>query len=79
MDVDTIPTETEELCARYGLTPRECDVLHWLAEGKRDAEIASILNLNVRTVEQHVSVCLKKLNVETRTAACAEVWRKRIS
>jgi len=74
-----IPKETEQLCAHYGLTPRECNVLHWLAEGKRDAEIALILDLNVRTVEQHVSVCLKKIGVETRTAACAEVWRRRIA
>jgi DNA-binding NarL/FixJ family response regulator len=72
-----IPTTTQELCAGHDLTPRECDVLHWLAEGKRDSEIAVILNLSVRTVEQHVATCLRKLNVETRTAACAAVWRAR--
>lgn len=69
--------EIQQLAARYALTHREAEVLHWLAEGKRDAEIAVILNLSVRTVEQHVATCLKKLNVETRTAACAAVWRAR--
>ena len=61
------------------LTPREREILHWIAEGKRDSEIATILNLSVRTVEQHVRTCLRKLNVETRTAACAVLWRERKS
>jgi DNA-binding CsgD family transcriptional regulator len=61
------------------LTPREREILHWVAEGKRDSEIAAILNLSVRTVEQHVRACLRKLNVETRTAACAILWRERES
>jgi DNA-binding CsgD family transcriptional regulator len=59
------------------LTPREREVLHWLAEGKRDAEMSVILKLSIRTVEQHVGVCLRKLGVETRSAATAEVWRAR--
>ena len=61
------------------LTPREREILHWIAEGKRDSEIATILDLSVRTVEQHVRTCLRKLNVETRTAACAVLWRERKS
>ena len=61
------------------LTPREREILHWIAEGKRDSEIATILNLSVRTVEQHVGTCLRKLNVETRTAACGVLWRERES
>jgi DNA-binding CsgD family transcriptional regulator len=68
-----------ELSAEMALTPREREILHWVAEGKRDAEIAAILNLSVRTVEQHVRTCLRKLNVETRTAACAVLWRERKS
>jgi DNA-binding CsgD family transcriptional regulator len=64
---------------QVALTPREREILHWVAEGKRDGEIAAILNLSVRTVEQHVRSCLRKLNVETRTAACAVLWRERRS
>jgi DNA-binding CsgD family transcriptional regulator len=71
------PRKRRKSFVRERLTPREREILHWLAEGKRDAEIASILNLSVRTVEQHVRTCLRKLNVETRTAACAAVWRAR--
>ena len=67
-----------ESSAQAALTPREREILHWIAEGKRDSEIAKILNLSVRTVEQHVRTCLRKLNVETRTAACAAVWRANV-
>jgi DNA-binding CsgD family transcriptional regulator len=59
------------------LTAREREVLQWVAEGKRDAEIATLLGISVRTVEHHVHLCLQKLGVETRVAACAEVWRAR--
>jgi DNA-binding CsgD family transcriptional regulator len=71
------PKRNRESAARVALTPREREILHWIAEGKRDSEIAAILDLSVRTVEQHVRTCLRKLNVETRTAACAVVWRSR--
>ena len=70
---------SRELPTQAALTPREREILHWVAEGKRDSEIAKILNLSVRTVEQHVRTCLRKLNVETRTAACAVLWRERRS
>ena len=52
-----------------GLTRRECEVFHWLAEGKRDSEIARILSISLRTVHHHVSSILLKLDAETRTAA----------
>lgn len=60
------------------LTPREREVLHWLAEGKRDAEIAAIVQAKERTVKQHVRAILRKLHVETRTAAAAAAWRSRL-
>lgn len=57
-----------------GLTPREAEVLRWMVQGKRDREIASILNLSPRTVEKHAYNLFKKLNVETRTAAANHCW-----
>ena len=53
----------------HPLTRRELDVLKWIMEGKRNSEIAKILGISSRTVEQHVAKILVKLNVETRTAA----------
>jgi DNA-binding CsgD family transcriptional regulator len=67
--------KNQEPRGQMPLTPREREILGWVAEGKRDGEIATILNLSVRTVEQHVRSCLRKFNVETRSALCAAVWR----
>lgn len=53
------------------LTPREREVLHWLAEGKSNATIATILGIAPGTVKQHVESILGKLGVENRTAAAA--------
>lgn len=59
-----------------GLTSRQAEVMLWLAQGKRDAEIAEIIGCQVRTVNQHVQHILHKLKVETRTAAVAEAVRR---
>lgn len=62
--------------ARLGLTERECEVLHWLAQGKRDAEIALILAIAPKTVSKHVENLLRKLRAENRSAAVstARAW-----
>jgi DNA-binding CsgD family transcriptional regulator len=52
-----------------GLTRRECEVMRWIGEGKRDHEIATILGLSPRTVGNHAHNIFQKLKVETRTAA----------
>jgi len=52
-----------------GLTPREGDVMHWLSQGKTDAEIAALLTISPRTVHKHLEHVYVKLGVETRTAA----------
>jgi len=56
-----------------GLTARQVDVLHLVAEGLTDAEIASRLSLSTKTVGHHVSALLAKLGVASRreTAAAA--------
>ncbi|SFL87931.1 helix-turn-helix transcriptional regulator [Variovorax sp. OV329] len=51
------------------LTPREREVLRWLAAGKTDADIAWLLGISVRTVHKHLEHMYVKLGVETRTAA----------
>lgn len=54
-----------------GLTPREAEVLLWIARGKRSREIATILSCSPATISKHVQRILTKLGVETRTAAAA--------
>lgn len=51
------------------LTARERDVLHWVAAGKTDRDIADILAISHRTVHKHLQNVYAKLGVETRTAA----------
>jgi DNA-binding CsgD family transcriptional regulator len=58
-----------ELLQDLGLTPQESLIMHWLIQGKRDSEIAQILNSKTRTVEKHVQHIFARLGVETRTAA----------
>ncbi|MFQ6171412.1 response regulator [Oryzobacter sp. R7] len=51
------------------LTPRESEVLALLAEGSSNAEIARALGLSLKTVQNHVSNVLAKLQVRDRTQA----------
>ena len=51
------------------LTPRELDVLRLLATGCRNHEIARRLGMSEKTVRNHVSQVLAKLQVPDRTAA----------
>ena len=52
-----------------GLTPRVAEVLLWVAQGKTNAEIASILGISESTVKKHLLEIFAKLSVETRSAA----------
>lgn len=52
-----------------GLSPREMEVFYWVVEGKRNPEIATILNLRLDTVKGHVESIFQKLKVENRHAA----------
>lgn len=52
-----------------GLTRREAEVLHWVAEGKTNAEIGIILGTRLRTVKKHLEHIYDKLGIENRTAA----------
>ena len=57
----------------HGLTPREAEVLRWIAQGKSSLEIARILNISDRTVSKHLERVYLRLGVENRHAAVAMV------
>ena len=57
----------------YGLSQRQSQVLLWLARGKTNLEIATILNMGKRTVEKHLENVFTRLGVESRAAAVAMV------
>ena len=57
------------------LTKREAEIIRWLAEGKGNAEIATILALSAPTARNHLENIFAKSKVETRTAAAAALRR----
>jgi DNA-binding NarL/FixJ family response regulator len=52
-----------------GLTPREAEVLLWVAQGKSNGEIGSILGCAENTVKVHLSRIFEKLGFENRNSA----------
>ena len=63
------PTESPTARAFPDLTPRERDVLELLSTGCRNNEVARRLGMSEKTVRNHVSQVLLKLQVPDRTAA----------
>ena len=55
--------------AASGLTPRESEVLAWVAKGKTNAEVGAILQMSGRTVQKHLEHIYAKLGVGSRTTA----------
>jgi DNA-binding response OmpR family regulator/DNA-binding CsgD family transcriptional regulator len=62
---------TPSRLADAALTPRETEVLSWLAKGKTNRDIGDILGMSHRTVNKHLEHIFEKLGVETRAAAAA--------
>jgi DNA-binding NarL/FixJ family response regulator len=56
-------------CHQLHLTEREQEVLHWLAQGASNEEIAKNLYVTVATVKAHLTSIFDKLKVTSRTQA----------
>lgn len=54
-----------EKSSRGRLTPREREVLQLLAEGKSNKEIATVLEISVKTAETHRANIMLKLNIHS--------------
>jgi NarL family two-component system response regulator LiaR len=65
-----------EASAKPELTSREMEVLHLLAKGLTNHEIARQLSLSVRTIEAHLTHIYTKLDVSSRTEAALLAQRK---
>ncbi|MDQ5898315.1 MAG: hypothetical protein QG612_2401, partial [Pseudomonadota bacterium] len=61
----------EAMVLAFGLTPREAEVLYWIARGKTNRDIGEILGSSPATVKKHLEHVYEKLGVETRSAAAA--------
>lgn len=69
------PTGPSLLKIKLHLTDRESEVLHWIANGKTNREIAEILEMSPRTVNKHLEQIFPKLGVENRTSAAGIALR----
>jgi LuxR family transcriptional regulator/LuxR family quorum-sensing system transcriptional regulator CciR len=51
------------------LSPREVEILNWVARGKSNSVIANILEVSTHTIDTHMRRIYAKLNVTDRVAA----------
>jgi transcriptional regulator EpsA len=58
-----------------GLSERETQIMAWVAMGKTNSEIGTILNISGFTVKNHMQRIFHKLNVFNRTQAVSKVTR----
>lgn len=55
------------------LSPRELEVMRWVARGKTNRDIATALYVTEATVRKHLEHVYEKLHVSSRTAALAQL------
>lgn len=58
-----------------GLTPRQVEVMHLIIGGQEVTEIAGVLGCCESTVRKHLENLYRRLGVQTRTAAIAQVLK----
>jgi len=58
------------------ITQREREVLYWVSHGLTNKEISARIFLSEKTVKNHVSHILKKLDLSDRTKAAAFAWHE---
>jgi LuxR family transcriptional regulator len=61
----------DEAAAARSLSQAQSEILNWIAEGKSNTDIGTIMDMSERTVRYHVSVILQKLGVASRAQAAA--------
>ena len=54
---------------KLGLSPREAEILLWVAQGKTNFEASIILKISAATVKKHLENIYQKLGVEGRNPA----------
>lgn len=66
---------TEEQAMVDSLTKRELEVLHCMAEGASNEDIASELYLSLSTVKKQVASIMRKLDADNRVQAVMKAYR----
>ena len=73
-----VKARLDERASQPTLTPREVQVMEWVALGKRNKEIATLLGISEETVQVHLKNIFVKLRVSERTAAVNVALRRGI-
>jgi LuxR family quorum sensing-dependent transcriptional regulator len=63
---------------RRAITPREAEMLKWVAMGKTASEIADITGLSTRTVNQHCENAQRRMGTANRMQTVVEALRHRL-
>ncbi len=61
---------------QLGLTPRELEIVGYIAYGENNKEIANKLFLSEKTVKNHVSSILRKMQLDDRTQVAVYAYQK---
>jgi two-component system response regulator NreC len=72
------PPNNEDTGSHKLLTEREREVLQLVAEGKTNREIADILNISIKTVDNHRTNLMNKLDIHDRAGIVRYAIRKGI-
>jgi len=59
------PGPDPEACTKDTLSPREAEILRFIANGKNTKEIAYALNLSTKTIETHRQNLMNKINIHS--------------
>ncbi len=61
--------------AQFKLTPREVEVLYWVAHGRSMNDIGRRMGITISTVKNHLQNIYGKLNVYDRTSAVVKALK----
>jgi len=68
----TLRSEVEAFAALHQVTPREREVLMWMAAGRGSAEeLAEILGRSVNTIQNHIKGLLRGIGTNSKSGALA--------
>jgi len=75
---EKILVTARQVASHFGLTPRQGEVLYWIAQGKSNEEIGLIIGARIRTIAKHVEHILARIGVENRSSA-SRLWHEFIA
>jgi DNA-binding NarL/FixJ family response regulator len=69
------PMRSDSTLRKMGISTRELDIIHLVAKGEKNSEIASTLFISNYTVENHLRSIYRKMNVKNRTALVCKILK----